>query len=360
MQFLSKVIALLIALISCSPGHVVEQFFIEIIPNEKSWKLEVLFDVGYATAEGRADIDSPAPTRDWLTKRTPEEHEALRAGTENYLRECLSFSLGEEPLQVGYHFGDFDHHPPDFFQNVVDGAYYRVTISPRADHSFDEVRCQVAEGPRPNFVFARNTTDARPEYFTARPGEKILIAERGQTSALFVFKQGFEHVIPLGIDHILFILALFLATRRLKFLLQQSLVFTVAHSITLGLAAAGFITPSPTWVEPLIALSIIFLAVENLWLSNSSPRRFLLIFFFGLLHGLGFAAVLQKYLAGEGQFLKHLALANLGVELAQIVVLATAWLLTMKWHRSNYYRPFTTGANLILIIVASWWFIERI
>jgi len=55
-----------------------------------------------------------------------------------------------------------------------------------------------------------------------------------------------------------------------------------------------------------------------------------------------------------------LALANLGVELAQIVVLATAWLLTMKWHRSNYYRPFTTGANLILIIVASWWFIERI
>ena len=223
-----------------------------------------------------------------------------------------------------------------------------------------QVYCQVAEGIRPNFVFARDGDKSEQVYFNGRPGEEILITERGEPSGLFVFKQGFAHVIPLGLDHILFIVTLFLARRHFGFLLKQSLIFTLAHSLTLGLAAAGLILPSPGWVEPLIALSIVFLAAENLWLSKSSPRRFSLIFLFGLLHGLGFAAVLQKYLTSEGQFLKHLALANLGVEIAQILVLTSAWLLTMKLNRSTYYRTFTRGGNLTLMIVASWWFIERI
>ncbi len=354
------VLFLLLCFTGWASAHVVEQFYGEIVPRGNGWELEVLFDVGYATEEGRGDAESAPPTHDWLVERTAEEFRELVNGSEAYLRACLGFSLGGETLEVEYHFGDFDQDPPEFYQNVLDGAYFRVTISPREESEDREVRCRVSEGERPSFVFGRRDEWGELSYLTARPGEAVLIAEAGEASGWFVFQQGFAHVIPFGLDHVLFICALFLAARQWRFLLEQSLVFTVAHSLTLGIAAAGFISISPNWVEPLIAVSILFLAVENLCLSQSKRRRFSLIFLFGLLHGLGFAAVLQRFLIDGDRFLSHLALMNLGVEFAQITILGGAWILSLKWHRTRAYRSFTLGANTVLIVIAGWWFIERI
>ena len=350
---------LLISLMGSVSAHVVEQFFAEIHEDEESWEVEVLFDVGYASAESRGDPDALAPEYAWLRERTPEQYEELMRGSEDYLRECLEFLRGEEVMEVDYHFGDFDHEPPEFYQNLIDGAYFRVSITPRDDFEFEEVRCRVQEGLRPKFVFAR-TESGETTYFTASAGEEVSIAEGGVPSRWFIFQEGFRHVIPLGMDHILFIVALFLARRQGRFLLQQSLVFTFAHSLTLGVAAAGFLTVSAVWVEPLIALSIVFLAAENLCLAKSLRRRFFLIFLFGLLHGLGFAAVLQKYFAESESFLTHLALINLGVEIAQITILICAWILTIKWNQARGYRPFTMWMNWALIAIAGWWFFARI
>ena len=101
-------------------------------------------------------------------------------------------------------------------------------------------------------------------------------------------KLGFEHILPLGLDHILFVLSLYLLEPRLKPVLVQATAFTVAHSITLGLASQGLIYAPPTIVEPLIALSIVFVAVENMLVRQLNRWRIVIVFAFGLIHGLGY------------------------------------------------------------------------
>ena len=99
---------------------------------------------------------------------------------------------------------------------------------------------------------------------------------------------GIGHILPDGADHILFVLAVFLASVRVKALVWQISAFTVAHTVTLGLAAVGFITPSAALVEPLIAFTIAFVAIENLVFKEMSAWRPVVVFAFGLIHGLGF------------------------------------------------------------------------
>ena len=338
----------------------VEQFYGEFIEKEDAWELELLFDVGYASEEGRGDAESPAPSYDWLISRSPEEFEELRKGSEAYLRECLSFFQGEEVLEVTYHFRDFETTPAQFHRNVLDWAYFRVVISAPVAPSVLGLKCRLSEGERPDFVMGRRNAAGEMVYLTMKPGEELLINEAGEASGWFVFQQGFRHVIPLGLDHIFFILALFLANRSWRFLLEQSLVFTLAHSVTLGMAAAGVIVLSGSWVEPLIALSIVFLGLENLFMKSVRGRRLGLVFLFGLVHGLGFAAVLKRFLSSGDHFLGHLALMNIGVEVAQLVVLGLAGLVALGWSHTQAYRRATIGANIALCVVAGWWFIERI
>jgi hypothetical protein len=166
-------------------------------------------------------------------------------------------------------------------------------------------------------------------------------------------------VLPGGLDHILFILALFLLQRSWKPLLWQSLAFTVAHTLTLGLTAAEIIAPKGTGVEALIALSIAVLALENLFQKECTPWRIIMVFGFGLIHGMSFAAALSSLLTpGEG-FLGRLVVTNLGVEFAQVTILALAWVLTMKWSESTHYKTFRITLNIAIAIVASFWLIER-
>lgn len=180
-----------------------------------------------------------------------------------------------------------------------------------------------------------------------------------------VFKQyiviGFEHIIPKGLDHILFVVGLFLLSTRLSSLLWQISSFTVAHSITLGLAMAGIISAPASWVEPLIALSIVFVAVENLFTSKLHRWRPFVIFGFGLLHGLGFASVLTDVGLEPVRFVAGLVGFNIGVELGQLAVIAVCFLAVGLWfrHKPWYRQRITNPASLLIAVIATWWFIER-
>ncbi|MCC6280848.1 MAG: HupE/UreJ family protein, partial [Saprospiraceae bacterium] len=114
------------------------------------------------------------------------------------------------------------------------------------------------------------------------------LAKLSQSSVAWSYLQlGFLHILPLGLDHILFVLSLFLLSSKLSTVVWQATAFTVAHSITLGLAVYGYIQPLPAVIEPIIALSIFFVALENILIQRLKPGRIVIIFLFGLVHGMG-------------------------------------------------------------------------
>ncbi len=172
---------------------------------------------------------------------------------------------------------------------------------------------------------------------------------------------GFTHIVPKGLDHILFVVGLFLLSARLKPLLWQVTSFTVAHSITLALGIAGVVNLSPAIVEPLIAASIVYVCVENVVSDKLRAWRPLIVFAFGLLHGLGFAGVLAEVGISAGTFVIALVAFNVGVELGQIAVLAGCFLLLGVWLRDRrWYRgAVTTPASVVIAAIGAFWFVER-
>ena len=157
-------------------------------------------------------------------------------------------------------------------------------------------------------------------------------------------------------------LALILVGGRLKTLVGVVTAFTVAHSITLALAAFGVWSPSPRIVEPAIALSIAYVAVENLTTSRLRSHRVALVFAFGLLHGLGFAGALSALALPRSQFLLALVGFNIGVEAGQIAVVALALAASAPWHRSpiQYRRFVLVPCSLAIAAIGVFWTIERV
>ena len=142
---------------------------------------------------------------------------------------------------------------------------------------------------------------------------------------------GITHIVPGGIDHVLFVLGLYLLGRRPRFVLAQVTTFTVAHSITLGLGMFGLVSAPSRIVEPLIAVSIAYVAIENLLVTELKWRRLALVFAFGLLHGLGFASALGELGLPRQEFVTALVTFNLGVEIGQLSVIAAAFVLVGHW-----------------------------
>jgi hypothetical protein len=172
---------------------------------------------------------------------------------------------------------------------------------------------------------------------------------------------GYTHILPKGVDHILFVLGLFLLSARLKPLLLQVTAFTVAHSITLGLSMYGIVSLPSRVVEPLIALSIAYVAIENLVTRELKPWRIALVFMFGLLHGLGFAGVLRELGLPRDEFLTALLTFNLGVEGGQLTVIAGAMLLTTPFMKKGWYRQrVVIPASMLIAAVGVYWFVIRL
>ncbi|GAA5130347.1 HupE/UreJ family protein [Thalassotalea piscium] len=173
--------------------------------------------------------------------------------------------------------------------------------------------------------------------------------------------QGYVHIVPKGLDHILFVLALFLLARKTSTLLWQISVFTLAHTITLALGIYNVINLPSNIVEPLIALSIAYVAVENIYQQQISRWRLPLIFAFGLLHGLGFASVLLALGLQKEQFVTSLVAFNIGVEIGQLSVVLVAFALLGWFYKKDWYhKRIVLPLSLLIAIVGLYWFIERI
>ncbi|MEO9652851.1 MAG: HupE/UreJ family protein [Roseobacter sp.] len=188
---------------------------------------------------------------------------------------------------------------------------------------------------------------------------------------------GFDHILPKGLDHILFVLGLFFLSTRWAPLLWQVSAFTLAHTVTLALGALGWVTVPGSIVEPLIAASIVYVAVENLFQRGLTRWRPFIIFGFGLLHGLGFASVLGEFGLPQDQFIPALIGFNVGVEGGQLTVIGLAavvlWGCVMLAKRSQLseieqpvaqypvmFRAVSIPASLIIAIVGAYWCVERV
>ena len=179
---------------------------------------------------------------------------------------------------------------------------------------------------------------------------------------IYIFiKAGFEHIIPQGLDHILFVLGLFFSSLKFRSLIIQVTAFTLAHSITLALAAVGVVKLQLSLVEPLIFLSIVWVAIENTIFKQTTKWRPLVIFGFGLLHGLGFAALLTQYGLPKDNFISLLLAFNVGVELGQLAVLIMAFILVSAiFRKSQNKNQLKIPASIIIGLVGLYWFVDSL
>jgi len=203
--------------------------------------------------------------------------------------------------------------------------------------------------------------DVRSVVFTPERREASFVVGRGwQIGQLTSFVAlGVRHILS-GYDHLLFLLSLLMAGGALLTLAKVVTAFTVAHSITLSLAVFGFVALPARWVESAVALSIAYVAIENLWQPQAAiRRRWFVTFGFGLVHGLGFASVLQELALPRAALAASLAGFNLGVELGQlgaVAVICTALRLLSSWSQAPALRRWvsigTASAGLV-------WFVQR-
>ena len=187
---------------------------------------------------------------------------------------------------------------------------------------------------------------------------------------------GFDHILPQGLDHILFVLGLFFLSIHLRPLVWQVTAFTLAHTVTLALGALGLVNVPGSIVEPLIAASIVYVAVENIFARGLTKWRPAVIFGFGLLHGLGFASVLGEFGLPEDRFIPALIGFNVGVEVGQLTVIALAfvviWLGVLAARRAKFtgveemvteypvmFRAISVTGSLIIALIGVYWVIER-
>jgi len=172
---------------------------------------------------------------------------------------------------------------------------------------------------------------------------------------------GFDHIIPKGLDHILFILGIFLLSTRLKTLALQATMFTLAHSITLSLSMFNVISLPASIVEPLIALSIAYLGIENIFAHKLKTSRLALVFGFGLLHGMGFASVLAEFGMPESAYATALISFNIGVEIGQLVILTSAFFGITYWfkNKQHFHNYITIPGSVMIGITGLYWTWDR-
>ncbi len=188
----------------------------------------------------------------------------------------------------------------------------------------------------------------------------------GRQGALAVLKRfipaGVYHIFT-GPDHILFIVGLLLMGGSLMRLLTIVTAFTIAHSVTLSLAALSVVNPPARLIEPAIALSIVYVGIDNLMVGKSGwDARAWIAFFFGLVHGFGFASVLREFGLPSGALAMSLFSFNFGVEIGQICIVAAAAsaLAAMRSRNKELGRRIVTVGSVIVILAGSYWFIQRV
>ena len=228
-------------------------------------------------------------------------------------------------------------------------------------NSHNPEKLVISEIERGQLNFENETIAA--EYSAALKRQRIRrLSAMSWSKKMYIFiKAGFEHIIPQGLDHILFVLGLFFSTLKIRSLILQVTAFTFAHSITLALAALGFVKLQLSVVEPLIFLSIVWVAFENTFFKKTTKWRPLVVFTFGLLHGLGFATLLTEYGLPKDNFISLLLAFNVGVEFGQFAVLLAAFIVVrLIYLKTKYKNQLKIPASILIGCTGLFWFIESI
>jgi hydrogenase/urease accessory protein HupE len=168
---------------------------------------------------------------------------------------------------------------------------------------------------------------------------------------------GIAHILT-GYDHILFLLALLLAGGRWRHLVKIITAFTIAHSLTLILATLGFVAPPARVVESVIALSIIYVAVENCLMTRLT-RRWIVTFGFGLVHGFGFYGILRDLQLPQQGLVVSLCAFNIGVEIGQMMIITLCYPLLMLLARQPWRLRVVNSLSLLIGGLGLYWFVER-
>ena len=347
-----------IADITVTPGSVELVIVMPIEPLVAGMSLDELADTN----------DSPLADRhDRLRALPPDELAAAFRKAWPEISAALRLQAGETPLAP--EITSLDVPPVD---NTALPRDSRLTL--RATLPPDGTPVSLTWGRGLGLLALRQTGDEDAYAALLAPGETSAALPRVGTveqSFLDTFSAyvvlGIEHIVPKGLDHILFVLALFLASTRVRPLLLQISAFTVAHTATLGLTAAGVIAPAGSVVEPLIALTIAWAAAENLIFKEMQAWRPLLAFGFGLIHGMGFAGAFGALGLPQEIFWPALIGFNVGVEVGQLSVIGMALAVSLpvrgilaRAGRKQLYRPLIVLPVSLLIGVAGlWWAVER-
>ena len=306
--------------------------------------------------------DSPQSQKyDALRALSTEEVEKMVIENENKFTDKIKINIGDETIPLSL-------RNVDTFQEINDEFPRDTTLNIGFEIKDEPFTIQFEKELGP--VVIRHFEDLSKEsvLFTTylQPAERSsLISQQTRSSALSTTIEylvlGIEHIVPKGLDHILFIIGIFFYAIKFKPLLLQVTMFTVAHSITLILASFNLIFIPATIVEPLIALSISYVAIENIFQRRSTLLRYLIIFIFGLIHGLGFAFVLGDIGLNTSQLVLSLISFNIGVEIAQIAIIILASIIFIIPSRQSWYRAFLQiPISIIISMIGLYWFIERV
>lgn len=354
-------------------AHDIEKVFAKAAIKEDVLVLNLELDVELLLSKkspnGKIDL-----TRDWLYRLQEAQHEEIRSMALTFVQKSLKLSTGDQTKALAWdiQLPNYESQPYVFPPSFNNKALIEIVLT----RSLTEEKGELAllwtpydASPDPTLILEVEGQKAavpilpggRYVYAVLSSDKESALYEVNQLSVLEKLKKwlviGFEHIIPKGYDHILFIIGLVLLSLNIKDLLTQSVLFTVAHSLTLLCATQGWVLFPIKWIEVLIALSIAYVGIENLYLKEVKPQRYYLVFVFGLLHGFGFASVLSDVLnvdGGGGSIALPLIGFNLGVEAGQIVVILLTFALMKvisKWNFEVAAKQYLSITIAVLSIV---------
>lgn len=371
----------LVVLAGVAGAHTMKQVRSEITVEDGVWMASVWLEGWALYPEDGPKVPPGTPGdprtagQDWVATLDAEDHAGMREVAEWFLGETFALTLAGERLAAEYSFPDYTVTLPVLKENEDGNALVRIdlrgSLSAEAfgalelawiDDEDEPLVLEVQvpqEGGEPEVRVLR--LEAGAEAVTLMQFEKGGVVKAAEGSSLWVWiHAGFLHILPLGLDHICFILGLFFLQPKWKPLLWQTSAFTLAHSITLAMVVLGVFTAPARVVEPMIALSIAYVGIENLWVKELKPWRVALVFGLGLLHGMGFASVMQELELPEGQVIEPLVGFNLGVEVGQMTVLAGAFGLTFWMLKKDAFGVVRKVASGLIAMVGVYWTVERI
>jgi hydrogenase/urease accessory protein HupE len=354
-------------------AHQVDSVELEFERAENTWVLKGMLDMAYFLPEMRGVESAPPLMRKDVMAAPKATQDRYIEQIEHTLRQLLTLKFNGKTLNWKVDFPDFRHQPLVLPEETGGWALANAVIKVDAqpgpgqlavfwnDKLNSELILIMIEGEELDTlsVFSGMSGVLLDVAASEISSNRVETRPSRETQVESWIVSGFRHVIPMGLDHILFILGLFLLAPRLKPLLGQSLLFTLAHSITLALVIFGVIHFPAKWVEVLIAVSIAWIGIENLFAKRINKSRLYLVFCFGLIHGMGFAEVLREKLGDLSG--KALALPlvsfNIGVELAQATLLIGAFIILIPFRK--WTISIQNIGSILIALVALFWVYQR-